>query len=66
MTLDLAQMVLEIWKSLRPTQFYMLNNLCYINFAQKSSPGAVLALGLLLAVYGPGLGPDGPGGLQEP
>ena len=66
MTLDLAQMVLEVRKSLRPTQFYMLNNLCYINFAQKSSPGAVLALGLLLAVYGPGLGPDGPGCPEKP
>ena len=31
------------------------------NFAQNSSPGVILALGLLLAVYGPGLGPDGPG-----
>ena len=66
MTLDLAQMVLEVRKSLRPTQFYMLNNLCYINFAQKSSPGAVLALGVLLAVYGPGLGPDGPGCPEKP
>ena len=38
----------------------MLNNLCYNNFAQKSSPWDFLALGLLVAVYGPGLGPDGP------
>ena len=61
MALDLAQVVLAVWKNLKPTQFYLLNNLCYNNFAQKSSPGGVLALGLLLAVYGPGLGPDGPG-----
>ena len=54
-------MVLDARKNLKPTQFYMLSNLCYNNFAQKSSPGGVLALGLLLAVYGPGLGPDGPG-----
>ena len=59
-------MVLVVWKSLKPIHFYMLDIFCYINFAQKSSPGAVLALGLLLAVYGPGLGPDGPGGQQEP
>ena len=64
--LDLAQMVLDVRKNLKPTQFYLLNNLCYNNFAQKSSPGGVLALGLLLAVYGPGLGPDGPGCLENP
>ena len=39
----------------------MLSNICFNNFAQKSSPGRILALGLLLAVCGPGLGPDGPG-----
>ena len=66
MALDLAQMVLDVWKNLKPTQFYLLNNLCYNDFAQKSSPGDVLAFGLLLAVYGPGLGPDGPGGLEKP
>ena len=66
MALDLAQMVLDVRKNLKPTQFYLLNNLCYNNFAQKSSPGGVLALGLLLAVYGPGLSPDGPGGPEKP
>ena len=66
MALDLAQMVLDVRKNLKPTQFYLLNNLCYNNFAQKSSPGGVLALGLLLAVYGPGPGPDGPGGPEVP
>ena len=60
MVLDLAQMVMDVRENLKPTQFYLLNNLCCNNFAQKSSPGGVLALGLLLAVYGPGLGPDGP------
>ena len=39
----------------------MLNNLCFNKFAQNSSPRAVLALGLLLAVFGPGPGKDGPG-----
>ena len=61
MALDFAQMVLDVPKNLKRTQFYLLNNLCFNTFAQKSSPGGVLALSLLLAVYGPGLGPDGPG-----
>ena len=65
MVLGLAQMVLDVQKNLKPTKFYLLNNLCYNNFAQISSPGGVLARGLLLAVYGPGLGPDGPGCLEK-
>ena len=66
MALVLAQMVLNVQKIFILTQFYMLNNICFYNFAQKSNPGGVLALGLLLAVCGPGLGPDGPGGLEKP
>ena len=66
MALGLAKMVLDFQKNFKPTQFYMLNNICFSNFAQKSSPGGVLALGLLLAVYGPGLGPDGPGCPDKP
>ena len=66
MALGLAQMVLDVQKIFTPTQFNMLNNICFNNFAQKSSPGGVLALGLLLAVYGPGHGPDGPGCLEKP
>ena len=69
MTLDLAQMVLEVLevrKNPKPTQFYMLNIFDFYNYPQKSSPGVVRALGLLLAVYGPGLGPDGPGGPEKP
>ena len=61
LVLDLAQMVLDVQKHLKATQVFMLNNLCFNKFAQNSSPGAVLALGLLLAVFGPGPGPDGPG-----
>ena len=64
--MHLARMVLEVQKNLKPTLIYMLKNLCFNNFAQKSSPGGILALGLLLAVYGPGLGPDGPGGPEKP
>ena len=66
MALSLAQMVLDVRKNLKPTQFYFLNNLCYNNFAQKSRPEGVLACSLLLPVYGSGLGPDGPGEPEEP
>ena len=66
MALDLAQMVLDVFKNQKPTQFVILNNFCFSNFDPKPSPGGVLALGLLLAVYGPGLGPDGPGCLEKP
>ena len=66
MALDLAQMVLEVQKCHKPTMFYMLNIFCFNNFPKKSSPGGVLAFGLLLAVYGPGPGPDGPGGPEVP
>ena len=66
MALDWTQMVLENRKNLKPTQFYMLNIFGFNNFPQKSSLGVVLALGPLLAVYGPGLDPDGPGGLEKP
>ena len=65
MALDLAQMELDVGKNLKATQSYLLSSLCY-NFSQKSSPGGVLALGLILAVCGPGLGPDGPGCLEKP
>ena len=57
MALDFAQMVLDVWKNLKPSPFYMMNNICLNNFAQKLSPVSLLALGLLIAVYGPGLGP---------
>ena len=66
MALDLAQMVLEVRKNPKLTQFYMLDIFDFNTFPKKSSPGVVLALGLLLAVYGPGPGPDGPGGPEVP
>ena len=53
-------MVQDVRNNLQPTQFIILTNFCCNNLVQKSSPGGVLALGLLLAVYSPGLGPDGP------
>ena len=59
-------MVLVVRKSLKPTHFYMLNIFCLNNFPKKFNPGGVLALGLLLAVYYLGPGPDGPGGPEEP
>ena len=54
-------MVLEFQKILKPIQVYMLSNAGFNNFAQKSSLGGVLALLLLFAVFGTGLGPDGHG-----
>ena len=39
MALDLAQMVLDVWKNLKPTQFYVLNNLCFNKFPKKCIPG---------------------------
>ena len=66
MALDLVQIVLDVRKNSKPTQFYMLNIFGFNNFPKKSTPGGVLSLGLLLAAYGPGLGPDGPGGLEKP
>ena len=43
MALGLAQMVLDVRKNLKPTQFYMLNNLCFNNFPEKLIPGDVRA-----------------------
>ena len=43
MALGLAQMVLDVWKNLKPTQFYMLNNICFNNFPKKLIPGDVRA-----------------------
>ena len=43
MALGLAQMVLDVRKNLKPTQFYMLNNLCFKNFPKKLIPGDVRA-----------------------
>ena len=43
MALGLAQMVLDVRKDLKPTKFYMLNNLCLNNFPKKLIPGGVRA-----------------------
>ena len=70
LALDLTQMVLEVWKHLKTTQYSIPNSFCLYNFAQKSISWVVLALVLLLAVFGagpgPGLDPDGPGGPEKP
>ena len=44
MGLGFAQMVLDILISFKPTQFHMLNNICFSNYAQKSYLGASLLL----------------------
>ena len=54
-------MVLAVWKHLNSTKPIILNRFCFKNFAKKKIPGGVLALGLLLGVFGSGLGPDDPG-----
>ena len=43
MALDLAQMVLEVRKNPKPTQFYMLNNFWFNNCLKISIPGDVRA-----------------------
>ena len=61
---------MAVHKHLKPTQFFYPSSFCFYNFAQKSIVSVVLALVLLLAVFGagpcPGLDPDGPGGLETP
>ena len=42
MALDLTQMVLEVRKCLKPTQFYMLNIFCLNNFPKNQALGASL------------------------
>ena len=70
LALDLTQMVQEFRKNLKPTQFFIPTSFCFYNFAQKSILWVVLALVLLLTVFGagpgPGLDPDGPRGLEKP
>ena len=71
LALDLAQMVLEVSKHLKPTQFSIPNSISFYNYAQKSILWVVLALVLLLAVFGtgpgrPGLDSDGPEDLETP
>ena len=54
----------------KSTLFFIPSSIYYYNFAQKSIIWVVLALVLILAVFGagpcPGLDPDGPGGLKTP
>ena len=39
--LGLAQMVLDVWKNLKPTQLIILDNFSYNNFSKKSITGDV-------------------------
>ena len=50
MAMGVAQMVLDVQKNFKLTQFNMLYNIYFNKFAQKSSPEGILLLGLLLAV----------------
>ena len=60
---------MAVHKHLKSTQFFIPISCCLYNFAQKSIPWVVLALVLLLAVFGAGPGPkldpDGAGGPEK-
>ena len=60
LAMDLVQMVLEVRKHLKPTQFSIPNSFSFYNYAQKSIPWVVLALVLLLAVFGAWTSPRWP------
>ena len=70
LALDLTQMVLEVRKNLKLTKFFIPSSFFKYNSVQKSIPWVVLALVLLLVVFGtgsgPGLDPDGPGVPEKP
>ena len=76
MALGLAQMVLDVLKNLKPTQFNLLNNLYFNNFPKRLIPGYVQAKVLQEPVSAShpdqgqksGLPPMflGPGGQEEP
>ena len=61
---------MAVHKHLKSTQFFIPSSFYFNDFAQKSFVWVVLALVLLLAVFGagpgPGLDPDGPGGPEIP
>ena len=59
--LDLALMVMDVWKLHKITIFIMPYNFCFNNIAKKSFPGTPRGHALLLAVRGSGLRPDGHG-----
>ena len=52
--LGLAMMVLDVQKNLKPTKFYLPNDLCHNYFAQKLSPWA----SLLVAYSWPSIAQD--------
>ena len=53
LVLEMTKMALDVQKNWKPAQFIILDNFCFNNFSKKSIPGDILALGLLLAVFGP-------------
>ena len=60
LALDLAQMVHDVRNNLKAPKLFVLKNFWFNSLAHKSSSEGVLALGLPLAIFGPGPGPDGP------
>ena len=61
---------MAVHKHLKSTQFFIPTSFCFFNSAQILIYWVVLALVLLLAVFGAGPGPgldsDGPGGQKTP
>ena len=66
MALDLAQMVLDVLKILKPTQFIILDNFCFNNCLKKSIPGNVWAQVLQEPVGGPHVDQGQKSGLHTP
>ena len=58
--------MIAVHKHLKSIQFFIPTSFCFYNFVQKSILWVILTLVLLLTVFGPGLGLDGPGGLETP
>ena len=54
LVLDMIHIALDVQKNWKPAQFIILDNFCLNKFSKKLIPGDVVALGLLLAVCGPG------------
>ena len=66
MALDLAQMVLDVLKILKPTQFIILDNFCFKNCLKKSIPGNVWAQVLQEPVGGPHVDQGQKSGVRTP
>ena len=55
--------MIAVQKHRKSTHLFIPSSFCFYNFVKKSIPWVILALVLLMAVFGAGieLNPDGPG-----